>query len=230
MAWFQVSLEQISQQLGSVVLPVASAASWVGLGVCSVMLFALVLERGVALRRRRVMPARFVEQVRRLWYRQDFKAALTSCNEERAAVARILKAGLEQYEAGRGELEKVLEAAAQLEFHTLNSYLRGFGLIANLAPMLGFLGTVTGMIQAFNAIAAAGISTPALVAHGVSEALLTTAAGLVIGIPALALYNFFRGRVDHFMQEMEEVATEFVEEVTHVQASVHRSREQADAV
>jgi biopolymer transport protein ExbB len=187
------------------------------------MLTALVIERGLALRRCRVLPARFVESLRRSLYRKDFTAALASCKDVRVAVARILKAGLEQHETGRDELEKVLEAAAQVEFYALSSYLRGFGLIANLAPMLGFLGTVTGMIQAFNAIAAAGMSTPALVAHGVSEALLTTAAGLVIGIPALALHNFFRGRVDRFMQEMEEVASEFVTEVTHF-------REQADAV
>ena len=230
MAWFEISLEQISQQLGSVVLPVASITSWVGLGACSVMLLALTIERSLALRRRRVIPGRFVVQVRRLWYRQDVKAALVACQEERAALARVLQAGLEQNATGRDELEKVLETAAQQEFYSLSGYLRGFGLIANLAPMLGFLGTVTGMIQAFNAIAAAGTSTPALVAHGVSEALLTTAAGLVIGIPALALYNFFRGRVDRFMQEMEEIATEFVEEMTHMHTSVHHSREQADAV
>jgi biopolymer transport protein ExbB len=230
MAWLPISLEQISQQLGSVVLPVASAASWVGLGACSVMLLALTIERTLALRRRRVIPGRFVAQVRRLWYRQDIAAALTACREQRTALARVLQAGLEQYTASREELEKVLETTAQQEFYSLSNYLRGFGLIANLAPMLGFLGTVTGMIQAFNAIAAAGTSTPALVAHGVSEALLTTAAGLVIGIPALALYNFFRGRVDRFMQEMEEIALEFVEEMTHSQPSGHRTREQTDAI
>jgi biopolymer transport protein ExbB len=114
--------------------------------------------------------------------------------------------------------------------YALNSHVRGFGLVANLAPMLGFLGTVTGMIQAFNAIAAAGTSTPGLVAHGVSEALLTTAAGLIIGIPSLALYHFFRGRVDRFVQEMEEAALELVEDLARQQHRASRGREQADAV
>jgi biopolymer transport protein ExbB len=194
------------------------------------MVLALILERSVALRRKRVMPAGFLEQVRRHWYRGDIKAALTCCDEERSAIARILRAGLEHAAAGKAEIERALEAAGQFELYGLNSYVRGFGLVANLAPMLGFLGTVTGMIQAFNAIAAAGVSTPALVAHGVSEALLTTAAGLVIGIPALALYNFFRGRVDRFVQEMEEVALELVEDLTSQQQRLRHTREQADAV
>jgi biopolymer transport protein ExbB/TolQ len=139
------------------------------------MVLALIMERSQALRRKRIMPAGFLEQVRRYWYRGDVKAALLCCDEEQASIARILKAGLEHYEASKEEIEKALEAAGQFELYALNSNVRGFGLVANLAPMLGFLGTVTGMIQAFNAIAAAGTSTPGLVAHGVSEALLTTA-------------------------------------------------------
>ena len=95
--------------------------------------------------------------------------------------------------------------------------------------MLGFLGTVAGMIGAFNAIAAAGTSSPSLVANGISAALLSTASGLVIGIPALALYHFFRGRVDRFVQEMEEVALELVEDLMQRQR-VSELRRQADAV
>ena len=95
--------------------------------------------------------------------------------------------------------------------------------------MLGFLGTVAGMIGAFNAIAAAGTSNPSLVANGISAALLSTASGLVIGIPALALYHFFRGRVDRFIQEMEEVALELVEDLMQRQRA-QALRRQADAV
>jgi biopolymer transport protein ExbB len=225
MSWFNFSLADISQQLGVTVLPVASAASWVGLGMCSIMVLALVLERSIALRRKRIMPVGFLAQVRRYWYRGDMKAAIACCDEESAAIARILKAGLERYEDSKEEIEKALEVAGQLELYGLGSYVRGFGLVANLAPMLGFLGTVSGMIHAFNAIAAAGTSTPGLVAHGVSEALLTTAAGLIIGIPSLTLYHFFRGRVDRFVQEMEEVALELVEELARQQSRLPRTKE-----
>ena len=150
-------------------------------------------------------------------------------DEERAAISRILRAGLGRHEADREEIEKALEVAGQLELYNLSSYIRGFGLVASLAPMLGFLGTVAGMIGAFNAIAAAGTSNPSLVANGISAALLSTASGLVIGIPALALYHFFRGRVDRFVQEMEEVALELVEDLMQRQR-INELRRQADAV
>ena len=229
MAWLPGSFSEAAGQLGDVVLPIASLASWSGLMLCSVVVLGLLLERSVALRRRRIIPAGFLERVRRHWYKGEVKAALACCDEERAAISRILRAGLGRHEADREEIEKALEVASQLELYNLSSYIRGLGLVASLAPMLGFLGTVAGMIGAFNAIAAAGTSNPSLVANGISAALLSTASGLVIGIPALALYHFFRGRVDRFVQEMEEVALELVEDLMQRQR-VSELRRQADAV
>jgi biopolymer transport protein ExbB len=104
------------------------------------------------------------------------------------------------------------------------------GVVANLAPMLGFLGTVMGMIKAFNAIAAAGTSNPGLVASGISEALLTTAAGLLVGIPALALFHFFRGRADQLITAMEAVSLELLEELTIQRTRPLRVEEQTDAL
>ena len=227
--WLPGSFSEAAGQLGDVVLPIASLASWGGLMLCSVVVLGLLLERSVVLRRRRIIPAGFLERVRRHWYKGDVKAALACCDEERAAISRVLRAGLGRHEAGREEIEKALEVAGQLELYNLSSYVRGFGLVASLAPMLGFLGTVAGMIGAFNAIAAAGTSNPSLVANGISAALLSTASGLVIGIPALALYHFFRGRVDRFVQEMEEVALELVEDLMQRQR-MNELRRQADAV
>ncbi|MDE0207773.1 MAG: MotA/TolQ/ExbB proton channel family protein [Candidatus Tectomicrobia bacterium] len=212
-----VSFSDVASRLGEAVLPVASLASWGGLVLCSVVVLGLLLERSVVLRRRRIIPAGFLEQVRRHWYRGDVKGALACCDEGRTAISRVLRAGLGRHDAAREEIEKALEVAGQLELYSLSSYIRGFGLVASLAPMLGFLGTVTGMIGAFNAIAAAGASNPTLVANGISAALLSTASGLVIGIPALAMYHFFRGRVDRFVQEMEEVALELVEDLVQHQ-------------
>jgi biopolymer transport protein ExbB len=152
------------------------------------------------------------------------------CDEQPVSLARILRAGLARYETGVNEVEKALESAGQIEANALMSYVRGLGVIANLAPMLGFLGTVTGMIKAFNAIAAAGSSHPSLVASGISEALLTTAAGLVVGIPALALFHFFRSRADQLITAMETVTLELLEDLTLQQHRGLRAEEQADAV
>ena len=94
------------------------------------------------------------------------------------------------------------------------SNLRILGAIANLAPMLGLLGTVLGMIKAFNVISQSGTGNPGLVASGISEALITTAAGLMVGIPTLAAYHFFRGRVDKFVFEMEEISLKLLEDIS----------------
>jgi biopolymer transport protein ExbB len=87
------------------------------------------------------------------------------------------------------------------------------GVVANLAPMLGLLGTVLGMIKAFAVISKSGTGNPGLVASGISEALITTATGLAIGIPALALYHYFRGKIDRIIFEMEEVSLQLIEEL-----------------
>jgi biopolymer transport protein ExbB len=110
-------------------------------------------------------------------------------------------------------MEKSIESAGAHEASLLSANMRILGAVANLAPMLGLLGTVIGMIKAFDVISQQGTGSPALVASGISEALITTAAGLVIGIPSLAFYHFLRGRVDKFIYEMEDVAIELMEKV-----------------
>ncbi len=225
-----LDLGELFQRHGAALLPVVTAISAAGIVLCSVVILAIVIERSIALRRKRIMPTGLLEQVRRYWYRGDVKAALECCDEHPVAIARILKAGLVRHEAGMDEIEKALESAGQFEANRLGSNVRGLGVIANLAPMLGFLGTVTGMIKAFQAIAAAGTSNPTLVANGISEALLTTAAGLLVGIPSLALFHFFRGRADRFVTEMEQIALELVEDLTSQQQHARHTRERADAI
>lgn len=230
MRWFDLSLGELFQSHGAGILPIVTWISVIGIGFCSITVLGIVIERLVVLRRKRIIPAGFLDQVRRYWYRGDIKAALEYCDEQRAVMARIVRTALTRHEAGVDDIEKALESAGQLEASALNSHVRGLGVVANLAPMLGFLGTVTGMIKAFNAIAAAGTSNPGLVASGISEALLTTAAGLIVGIPALALFHFFRGRADRFVAEMEEVALELLEDLTNQQHRRRRAEEQADAI
>jgi biopolymer transport protein ExbB len=224
MSWLDVSWGELSQY-GMALVSIITWVSVVGLILCSVAVLAIVIERLVMLRRKRIMPTGFLEQVRRYWYRGDIKGALACCDEQRAVIARIVKAGLLRHQSSVSDIEKALENVGQSEANALNSHVRGLGLVANLAPMLGFLGTVTGMIKAFNAIAAAGTSNPSLVASGISEALLTTAAGLVIGIPSLALYHFFRGRADRFIVDMEEVALELLDDLTNQRQRVRNAEE-----
>ncbi len=152
--------------------------------------------------------------MRTQWNWKDIQLGLQLCSSYDHSLARILKAGLLRFGGKVDEIERAIEGAGQHEAALLTSNLRVLGALANITPMLGLLGTVFGMIKAFHVISQAGTGNAALVASGISEALITTAAGMVVGIPALALYHYFRGRIDRFVYEMEEISFQLVEELS----------------
>ncbi len=168
----------------------------------------------MALKRKNVIHPELLEQVRGYWFKGEIEKALLICQDHDIAMARILKAGLMRSNYGLLEIERAIEGAGEHEATNLNANLRGLGVIANIAPMLGLLGTVTGMIKAFNVISQSGTGNPSIMAGGISEALITTATGLIIGIPSLAIYYYLRGKVDGLIFEMEEAAINFIEELT----------------
>ena len=145
-------------------------------------------------------------------------AAAEICVNTRGPVASIFHAGL--LRAGRGveHVEKAIEGAATIEMAFLERGMVWLATVANIAPLLGFLGTVSGMIKAFEAIALAGDIEPSLVASGISEALITTAAGLAIAIPIQALHNFFVSRIDKLIIEMEESSSDLVDTLTEIES------------
>lgn len=180
---------------------------------CSIIALAIVIERLVNLRRAKIIPPDFLHGLREPWYRGETETAISICESHNVPISRILRAGLGRHAHGFSEMEKAIEGAGAHEASLLSANLRILGAVGNLAPMLGFLGTVTGMIRAFNAIAVQGTGNPSVVASGIAEALITTAAGLMVGIPAVALYHFLRGRMEKFVYEMEEIAIELMEKV-----------------
>jgi biopolymer transport protein ExbB len=174
---------------------------------CSLLSAAITLERLFALQRQKIIPPRFLQELQQLWNRGDMYAILPLCKKNETPLTRILEAGFRRIEIGLRETERAIEAAGQHEVSLLTSNLRLLGAVSALTPMLGLLGTVTGMIKAFENIAQSGSGNPNLVASGIAEALTTTAAGLIVAIPSLAAYHFFRGRVDRYVYEMEEIAS-----------------------
>ncbi|MEE8484446.1 MAG: MotA/TolQ/ExbB proton channel family protein [Nitrospinota bacterium] len=182
--------------------------------VCSIFTVALSIERAYQLRKKKVIHPEFLREVRIYWLNREFEKGLRVCRLHKVAMARIVRAGLLRSGMGILEIERAIEGAGNHESTKLAANLRGLGVIANLAPMLGLLGTVAGMIKAFNVISTSGTGNPSLVAGGISEALITTAAGLIVGIPTLAAYHFFRGRADRLIFEMEEISIKFLEEIT----------------
>ncbi|CAI2718955.1 MotA/TolQ/ExbB proton channel (Modular protein) [Nitrospina watsonii] len=181
---------------------------------CSILMVGIAIERMYSLRRKRIINPDFLKKIRDHWNWRDIQLGLQLCHGYDTSLARILKAGLLRFGGKVDEIEHAIEGAGQHEAALLTSNLRVLGAVANITPMLGLLGTVFGMIKAFNVISQSGTGDPGLVASGISEALITTAAGMVVGIPALALYHYFRGRIERFVFEMEEVSFQLVEELS----------------
>jgi biopolymer transport protein ExbB len=170
----------------------------------SMLAVIFIIERFFALRRAKVNVNEFLAKTRKeLIVNRSVKAAIKVCEEYRGPVASILKAGLLKYGQPREDVEKTIENAALYEMGRLEKNLVWLASIANVAPLLGFFGTIVGMIKSFDALAEAGLSNPGLVASGISEALITTAGGLFVAIPAQLFYNFFMSRINSFVRDIE---------------------------
>lgn len=179
------------------------AVMWVLL-VFSIVALAVTIERFISLRRARINVNEFLAKVRKaLVVNRSIREAIKVCEQYRGPVASIMKAGLLKYGQPKEDVEKTIENAALFEMGRLERFLVVLATIANVAPLLGFFGTVTGMMKSFDALAAAGLSNPGLVAIGIKEALTTTATGLGVAIPVQLVYNYFMSRINKFVRDIE---------------------------
>ncbi len=181
--------------------------------ICSIVGLSIVLERLWALRRKKVIPEDFLREIARYWSLDSRDKAMDVCAGYDVAISRVLRSGLIRFDSATEEIEHAIERTGAHEATLLSANLRILGVVGSLAPMLGLLGTVVGMIKAFNVISAAGTGNPGLVASGIAEALLTTAWGLAVGIPALAFYHAFRNRVEKFVYDMEEICIQLMQKL-----------------
>ncbi|MFH1009434.1 MAG: MotA/TolQ/ExbB proton channel family protein [Candidatus Latescibacterota bacterium] len=172
---------------------------------------AFILERLWTLTRASINAKTFFAHVEEALRSGGPDAAAEICSNTRGPVASVLHAGLLRAERGLVHVEKTIETSGSIEMAFLERGMVWLATIANIAPLLGFLGTVSGMIKAFEAIALAGDVEPSLVASGISEALITTAAGLAIAIPIQAFHNYFVSRIDKIVIDMEESSAAFVD-------------------
>ena len=172
---------------------------------------AIALERLYTLSQAAIDAAGFFEQLEHTMRSGGVKQAAQLCSETRGPVASVLHTGLLRMHRGVDNVEKAIENAGAVQMAFLERGMVWLSTVANLAPMVGFLGTVSGMIGAFQAIKVAGDVEPSLVAGGISEALITTAAGLVVGIIIQFCYNFFSSRIDKIIADMQEHAAGFID-------------------
>jgi biopolymer transport protein ExbB len=183
------------------------------IAICSLILLAVIFERIIGLRRGRVIPkpfvTRFMQQIRE--GELDREQAFDLCTENGSPVADVLAGAVRKWGRPAVEVEQAVIDAGERTTNGLRRYLRVFNGIATVTPLLGLLGTVVGMIRAFNAIATAdAMGRPELLATGISQALLTTAAGLTVAIPALILYMYFVSRVDRLIIDIDALGQELV--------------------
>jgi len=178
---------------------------------CSVIGWAIFLERLRAFAViRRGMPPLLTQAEQKLTENRLADAALI-CQESASPLARIISAILKQRGASRSHLKEVADEVGSREVVSLQRYLGLLGTIANIAPLLGLLGTVLGMIEAFNTIAALGVGTPATLGGGISQALITTAAGLSVAVPMILIHRYLCSRAERLALEMEEYSLHFID-------------------
>ncbi|OGI48836.1 MAG: biopolymer transporter ExbB [Candidatus Muproteobacteria bacterium RIFCSPHIGHO2_02_FULL_65_16] len=179
--------------------------------LCSIAALAITGERLWSLQKKYVTPSNLLAQAQQWLARGELDEARVNLLRESSPLGRILAAGLINRDHERVIIKEVIEDAGRHVAPELERYLRPLGTIAGVSPFLGLLGTVLGMIQMFSGIGSQGVGDPSIVAGGIAQALITTAAGLTVAIPSLMFYRYFRGRVDALLLDMEQEALKLVE-------------------
>jgi biopolymer transport protein ExbB len=184
------------------------------IAICSFVLLVFIFERFVSLRRGRVIPGpfvrRFLEQLRE--GQLDREKAIKLCDENKSPVAVVFSAAMKKWGKTSVEVEQAILDSGERVANQLRRHLRLFNGISQVSPLLGLLGTVVGMIMSFNAISASAVDGQReMMAAGIAQALIATAAGMMVAIPALLAYLFFLGRVDHLITEIDALGQQIVE-------------------
>ncbi|MDX1572884.1 MAG: MotA/TolQ/ExbB proton channel family protein [Methylophaga sp.] len=194
-------------------LELFKAGGWLmfPLFACSVIAIAIIVERFWSLQTRRIAPPELITQIWQwLRYNQVDQDRIKSL-QKNSPLGRILAAGLAERNAARDITKESIEDTGRHVTAMMEKNLNTLGTIAAISPLIGLLGTVVGMIKVFAAITTSGVGNPETLAGGISEALITTAAGLVVAIPSVIFYRYFRGKINHLVVNMEEQAMQLIE-------------------
>ena len=194
-------------------LELVKAGGWlmVPIIVCSIVVLAIIFERLWVLQKRRVLPNNLVAKVWSLHKNNQLTNVQVDVIRESSPLGRILAAGLLNRMHSREVMKESIEETGRQVVHELEHYLNTLGTIASISPLLGLLGTVIGMIEVFAAIVGAGVGNPAELAGGISKALITTATGLSVAIPAIIAHRYFSGLVERLVVSMEEEALKMID-------------------
>ncbi len=179
--------------------------------LCSIAAVGILLERLWTLQRKRVLPEELIKKVSQLAESGQVNAKVIEALEKNSPLGRVLAAALANRDRGREIMMERVQDTGRHVVHELERFLNSLGTIASISPLLGLLGTVTGIIRAFNAVMLGGMGDPRMLAGGISEALVTTAGGLAVAIPSFIAYRYLRGKVERIVIEMEKIAVAFAD-------------------
>jgi len=180
--------------------------------ICSIIALAVIIEKFIILRKAKVNVPAFLVKIRAMLKKKDIEGAINFCLQERTPVSNIVRKGLKKFRFGHQRVVEAIESAGRQEIGKLEKGLSILATISGIAPLLGFLGTVTGMIGAFMKIQELqGSANPADLAGGIWEALITTAFGLIVGIPALAFYNYFVSAINKLVMDIELITNDIID-------------------
>jgi biopolymer transport protein ExbB len=207
------------------VLEIIYAGGWLMAPIllCSVLALAIIAERFWALRRSNVVPPGVGQQVEDWAARHELDRRHIDQLRSGSALGRVLAAALVNRHRSRELIKEAVEDTGRHVVHELERFLNTLGTIAGISPLLGLLGTVIGMIKVFSAILVHGVGDATQLAGGISEALITTAAGLTVAIPSFFFYRYFKGRVTAYVVSMEEQAINLIEAIDRSNVAQLRS-------
>ncbi len=213
-------------------LEIVKSGGWLMLPIiiCSIIAAAIIIERLWTLQQSRVLPRNLTRQVWDWVNKNQLSPQQIKSLHEGSPLGEILAAALSHRKIDREAMKERIEDTGRHVVHELERYLNTLGTIAAISPLLGLLGTVIGMVKVFAAITTNGVGDPSVLAGGISEALITTAAGLSVAIPALIGYRYLRGRIDALVVQMEKEATGMVDALHRKQRIDSASRSSEAAV
>jgi biopolymer transport protein ExbB len=197
------------------VLEIIKAGGWLMAPIilCSIISLTIIIERAWSLQRKKVVPGDLGAQVQDWASRHELDRRHLEQLREGSVLGRVLGAGLVNRHRSRHLIKEAIEDTGRHVVHELERFLNTLGTIAGISPLLGLLGTVIGMIKVFSSIMVHGVGDANQLAGGISEALITTAAGLTVAIPSFFFYRYYKGKVEAYVVSMEEQAINLIEAI-----------------
>ena len=186
--------------------------------LCSIIAVAIIIERSIGLRKKKILYPEIINIIETINKAEDIHLAISICQKKKGAFSNIIQLGLENRVLPKFELKEMISDQGRQEMRTLERGLLILETIAGIAPLLGLLGTVTGMIKIFNVITQQGLGQTQALSGGISEALITTVAGLTIGIPSLVLYNYFTDKAENLIMDIEKYTSQLLRKLSSFQA------------